>query len=105
MATTGEQSSYDSLMQDKNANSLELSDKPGQIEPVAEDLKVIPDESPSEPEVRMGTRGYLRMLRIFFSFALFGLRILLNTRDWVGRKREVTSEQRHQEGAMLREKF
>jgi predicted unusual protein kinase regulating ubiquinone biosynthesis (AarF/ABC1/UbiB family) len=53
----------------------------------------------------IGVRGYLRMLRIIISFALFGLRVFLNSRDWLGRKRDKTSEQLHEEGAMLREKF
>src|SRR5436305_11032720 len=57
------------------------------------------------PDKRIGIRGYLRMLRIFVSFALFGLRAFVNSRDWLGRKREKSAAQRRVEGAILREKF
>lgn len=57
------------------------------------------------PDERIGLRGYLRMLRILISFGLFGLRVFLNSRDWLGRKREKTAEQLRQEGASLRDKF
>src|ERR1700742_1196687 len=60
---------------------------------------------PEKTDESIGIRGYLRMLRILMSFALFGVRAFLNSRDWLGRKREKTSEQRHEEGAALRQKF
>lgn len=58
-----------------------------------------------KPDEKIGLRGYLRLLRILISFALFGVRAFANSRDWLGRKREKTAAQRHQEGALLREKF
>jgi predicted unusual protein kinase regulating ubiquinone biosynthesis (AarF/ABC1/UbiB family) len=100
-----EQSSYDSLMQDEKTRALELSTESRLPDRVSDDLKKSPDSGPSHTDTRIGIRGYLRMLRIFFSFTLFGLRVFLNTRDWIGRKKEVTAEQRHQEGAILRDKF
>src|ERR1700742_1779418 len=71
-----------------------VSTAPTQTKPIPEKI----DES-------IGIHGYLRMLRILISFALFGVRAFINSRDWRGRKREKTSEQRHEEGAALREKF
>ncbi|MFL6212331.1 MAG: ABC1 kinase family protein [Blastocatellia bacterium] len=61
--------------------------------------------SPEDHHERIGLRGYLRMLRIIIAFALFGLRVFLNSRDWLGRKRDKTAEHLHEEGAILREKF
>jgi predicted unusual protein kinase regulating ubiquinone biosynthesis (AarF/ABC1/UbiB family) len=45
------------------------------------------------------------MLRILISFALFGVRAFVNSRDWLGRRRDKTAAERHEEGAILREKF
>ncbi|MEN3335121.1 MAG: hypothetical protein V7641_4486 [Blastocatellia bacterium] len=60
---------------------------------------------PEPPGERIGIRGYLRMLRIIISFMLFGVRAFVNSRDWLGRKRDKTAAQRREEGAMLRDKF
>src|SRR5215208_1776791 len=100
-----QQSSYDLSMQDEKTNALEISTGPRPTDLISDDPNKTPAITPSEPEPRIGVRGYLRMLRIFFSFTLFGLRVFLNTREWTGKKRDVTSEQRHQEGEMLRDKF
>src|ERR1700760_1572014 len=61
--------------------------------------------TPEKADESIGIHGYLRMLRILISFALFGVRAFLNSRDWLGRKCEKTPEQRHEEGAALRQKF
>jgi predicted unusual protein kinase regulating ubiquinone biosynthesis (AarF/ABC1/UbiB family) len=92
-------------MQDNKTNTIEPSAGPLPLGPVAEDLDKTPDNSLSRSVPRIGLRGYLRVLRIFFSFFLFGLRVFLNARDWMARKRVVTSEKRHEEGAILRDKF
>ncbi|HKP86140.1 MAG TPA: AarF/ABC1/UbiB kinase family protein [Blastocatellia bacterium] len=92
-------------MGDNKTNALELSAGPVAPDLIPDDMKKASNDAPPVKERRLGVKGYLRILRIFFSFFLFGLRVFLNTRDWIGRKRAVTSEQRHQEGAMLRDKF
>src|SRR5215216_4475323 len=99
-----EQSSYDSSMDDGKTTALEIKRGDSPPELISHVSEMPLDETPTVPEASIGVRGYLRLLRIFFSFFLFGLRVFLNTRDWVGRKRDVTPEQRHWEGAMLRDK-
>jgi predicted unusual protein kinase regulating ubiquinone biosynthesis (AarF/ABC1/UbiB family) len=92
-------------MQEPKAKTTELAPASGKpISVSAHDL-LSGNPSPSVEPARIGFKGYLRMARIFFSFFLYGVRVFLNTRDWIGRKRETTPEQRHLEGAMLREKF
>jgi predicted unusual protein kinase regulating ubiquinone biosynthesis (AarF/ABC1/UbiB family) len=63
-----------------------------------------PAADPTDPKLRIGIRGYLRLLRVFASLFLFLTRIFVNSRDWLGRKREKTAEARHEEGAILRER-
>jgi predicted unusual protein kinase regulating ubiquinone biosynthesis (AarF/ABC1/UbiB family) len=92
------------MQQNKN-NALVLSDGTRPPDVISEDPEKTPDNKSSSQRPSIGIRGYLRMLRIFFSFFLFALRVFLNSRDWMARKRIVTSEQRHREGAMLRDKF
>ena len=92
-------------MQESKAHTLDLPAGPRPPEVVSEELKKSPGNISADYERRIGFRGYLRVIRILLSFALFALRVFLDTRDWAGRKREVTSEQRHQEGAILRDKF
>jgi len=58
-----------------------------------------------EPLPRIGLRGYLRMLRVAFTFFLFGARIFINTRGWFGAKNTDAAELRHREGVALREKL
>lgn len=92
-------------MQNNKTNALELSGGSRPPDPMREDLKDTHDNKQPARERLIGIRGYLRVLRILFSFFLFGLRVFLNTRDWIARKRIVTAEQRHKEGAILRGKF
>ncbi|HSB10312.1 MAG TPA: AarF/ABC1/UbiB kinase family protein [Blastocatellia bacterium] len=66
-------------------------------------------EKPSLPETReslppIGLRGYFRMARVFASFGLFMLRVLLNTRGWFTRGASLP-ELRRREGQLLREKL
>src|SRR5689334_13416436 len=96
-------------MQEQEANSPRLApaSKPPALMASAPPPAIA---GPAKPKTemhdeRIGIRGYLRMLRILISFALFGLRAFVNSRDWLGRKREKTAAQRRQEGATLREKF
>jgi predicted unusual protein kinase regulating ubiquinone biosynthesis (AarF/ABC1/UbiB family) len=96
-------------MQEQEANSTTLapvSTQPSLIAPASQPSLPTPaKEKPETPVERIGIRGYLRMLRIFISFALFGVRAFVNSRDWLGRQREKTAEQRREEGAILRDKF
>ena len=64
------------------------------IEPIAEPHKV-----------RIGLRGYLRLLRILLSFFFFAVRLLNNRRDWRFRKATPDADLLHTEGAALREKL
>lgn len=91
-------------MQETKAKQTELVPASGHSLSISETNKSGTNPPPEQP-ASIGIRGYLRMARVFISFFLFMLRTFLNTRDWLGRKREKTSEQRHEEGAMLREKF
>ncbi len=62
---------------------------------------------PAEPRpalARIGFRGYLRLWRVVFSFALFALRVFLNSRGWLKSKTPQT-ELRHREGEALRQKL
>ncbi|HET9528714.1 MAG TPA: AarF/ABC1/UbiB kinase family protein [Blastocatellia bacterium] len=54
---------------------------------------------------KIGFRGYLRLFRVLFTFALFGARIFINTRGWLGRDKVDPSQLRHKEGVRLREKL
>ncbi|HST22408.1 MAG TPA: AarF/ABC1/UbiB kinase family protein [Blastocatellia bacterium] len=92
-------------MQETKAKQTELAPITGQSISISETDKLITNPPLPEQPVHIGFRGYLRMGRVFVSFFLFLLRAFLNTRDWLGRKREKTSEQRHEEGIILREKF
>ena len=64
------------------------------VEPVAEPHKV-----------RIGLKGYLRLLRILLSFFLFAARLFANRRDWRFRKVTPDANLLHSEGATLREKL
>src|SRR5436309_2137977 len=96
-------------MQEHESNSTKLAPASRQSPLIANRPQSIiatpAKEKPATPDERIGIRGYLRMLRIIISFALFGVRALVNSRDWLGRKREKTAARRRQEGAVLREKF
>jgi len=92
-------------MQETKAKQTELAPAFGQPISISENDKLITNPPLPEQPVAIGFKGYLRMARVFISFFLFMLRAFLNTRDWLGRKREKTSEQRHEEGIILREKF
>lgn len=92
-------------MQETKSKRTELVPVSGQSISISEADMPVTNPSPPEQAASIGIRGYLRLARVFISFFLFLLRAFLNTRDWLGRKREKTSEQRHEEGAMLREKF
>jgi predicted unusual protein kinase regulating ubiquinone biosynthesis (AarF/ABC1/UbiB family) len=63
-----------------------------------------PAEAPPKPQ-SIGLKGYLRIIRILWSLSLFGLRVVVNARNWFGRKTPSSAELRHQEGAALREKL
>src|ERR1044071_8305120 len=92
-------------MQETKAKQTELVPVTGQSISISGTDKLITNPPLPEQPVHIGFRGYLRMARVFVSFFLFMLRAFLNTRDWLDRKRERTSEQRHEEGIILREKF
>jgi Predicted unusual protein kinase len=92
-------------MQEPNAKPTELAPASGQSISISENNVLTINPTPLEPSTRIGFRGYMRMAHVFISFFLFTLRVFLNTRDWLGRKHEKTSEQRHEEGVILREKF
>lgn len=100
--------SYKPLMQEQEANSLaaaQANNRPALLS-AAPPARVTPTPiNPDHQHDRIGVRGYLRMLRIILSFALFGLRVFLNSRDWLGRRRDKTAGQLREEGAILREKF
>lgn len=96
-------------MQEHQTNLTRVAtEPPPPLKPAITPGPIIPTQTKPQvepPDERIGFRGYLRMLRIFISFALFGVRAFVNSRDWLGRKREKTAAERHQEGAILREKF
>ena len=92
-------------MQETKAKQTALAPASGQPISISENNELTTNPQVPERPVPIGFKGYLRMARVFVSFFLFMLRAFLNTRDWLGRKREKTSEQRHEEGAMLRAKF
>ncbi|MBI3652444.1 MAG: AarF/ABC1/UbiB kinase family protein [Acidobacteria bacterium] len=64
-------------------------------------------ETPEElkESTAIGFKGYVRLLRIFFSFLLFAARLLFNRRDWRFRKQTPAPAMLHAEGATLREKL
>jgi predicted unusual protein kinase regulating ubiquinone biosynthesis (AarF/ABC1/UbiB family) len=96
-------------MQENESNLIKAApvSQPSQLTAITPEPLTGPQAQPDTAahNERLGIRGYLRMLRIFVSFGLFGVRALVNARDWLGRKRDKTAEQRHAEGAMLRAKF
>jgi predicted unusual protein kinase regulating ubiquinone biosynthesis (AarF/ABC1/UbiB family) len=86
--------------------------KPVKLIPAREQTLALPapevpvnHPAPATPMPSIGVRGYWRMLRVSLTFALFGLRMWINRRTWLFKKRESTPAQRHEEGALLREKF
>jgi predicted unusual protein kinase regulating ubiquinone biosynthesis (AarF/ABC1/UbiB family) len=92
-------------MQESKVNLKELPPVDGKLIPISEADPPALSAKPPDPPASIGLKGRLRMMQIFLSFSLFGLRVFLNTRDWIGRKRDSTSEQRHIEGEILRNKF
>ena len=97
--------SYKLVMPEDKANLKELSPVSDKSIIVSETGPLLSSPPTSGPPPRIGFKGYLRMARVFLSFFLFGVRAFLDTRDWLGRKRATTAEQRHLEGEILREKF
>jgi predicted unusual protein kinase regulating ubiquinone biosynthesis (AarF/ABC1/UbiB family) len=78
-----------------------LPGKPERNEPVASG-GWFKRQTATEP--RMGLKGYFRLVHIFLVLAMFGLRVLLNTRPWLRRWRKLSdTELRHQEGSLLRD--
>ncbi|HWO02855.1 MAG TPA: AarF/ABC1/UbiB kinase family protein, partial [Blastocatellia bacterium] len=63
-----------------------------------------PQSQARAPRPDLGFRGYLRLWRVVFSFALFALRVLVNSRGWLKSKTPQT-ELRHREGEALRHKL
>ncbi|HEY6329797.1 MAG TPA: AarF/UbiB family protein, partial [Blastocatellia bacterium] len=53
----------------------------------------------------IGIAGYLRLLRIFETFILFGARVYVNSRGWLNFHKLTQTEMRHKEGALLRAKL
>ncbi|HKP13601.1 MAG TPA: AarF/UbiB family protein, partial [Blastocatellia bacterium] len=95
-------------MQEHEANSMTAApadSRPALISAAPPARVTSAQANPDNHHERIGVRGYLRMLRIIVSFALFGLRVFLNSRDWLGRRRDKTAAQLREEGAILREKF
>jgi predicted unusual protein kinase regulating ubiquinone biosynthesis (AarF/ABC1/UbiB family) len=92
-------------MQEQKTKPVELI--PAREQALALPAPPVPSQAstPETPRLKIGLRGYLRMASVIFTFAIFGLRMLLNRRTWRFKKRESTPEQRHAEGALLREKF
>lgn len=76
-------------------------------EPVAKlpGATTVVESQADAPKPKLGLRGYLRLLRVFLSLYFFLARIFINSRDWLFRKRERSSETKHVEGAVLREKI
>lgn len=62
------------------------------------------DSAEPRQVTRIGFRGYLRLWRVVFSFSLFALRVLVNSRGWLKSKTPQT-ELRHREGEALRQKL
>nr|ALS90347.1 UbiB: 2-polyprenylphenol [uncultured bacterium] len=54
---------------------------------------------------RIGLKGYLRLLRILFSFLFFAVRLFANRRNWRFQKMTPDAEILHAEGAKLRNKL
>jgi predicted unusual protein kinase regulating ubiquinone biosynthesis (AarF/ABC1/UbiB family) len=69
------------------------------------EAQLVPVGPEQEVRVGIGIKGYLRICRIVLSFLLLAARILLNTRNWFGRRRVPSSELRHREGEALRNKL
>jgi predicted unusual protein kinase regulating ubiquinone biosynthesis (AarF/ABC1/UbiB family) len=57
----------------------------------------------SDPQI--GLKGYLRLLRILFSFLFFATRLFANRRNWRFQKLTPDAETLHKEGAKLRGKL
>jgi predicted unusual protein kinase regulating ubiquinone biosynthesis (AarF/ABC1/UbiB family) len=68
-------------------------------------LSIGPPPVGSSGSKSMGLKGYWRLLQIALTFLRFGVRVLIDTRGWFGRKRVPAGELRSQEGALLREKL
>jgi predicted unusual protein kinase regulating ubiquinone biosynthesis (AarF/ABC1/UbiB family) len=84
-------------MQEQTPNALQLTASPA--EPPA------PQPEAPASDLKIGLKGYLRLLRIAWSFLLFGARALINTRGWLNWQKVSESELRHREGRTLREKL
>jgi predicted unusual protein kinase regulating ubiquinone biosynthesis (AarF/ABC1/UbiB family) len=91
-------------MSEQQPNPIAIKLKPRELSPGRE---IEPGEATfpgREQPLRIGVRGYLRLLRVATSVGTFGIRLLFNRRTWF-RSSKTTSELRHQEGAALREKL
>lgn len=67
-----------------------------------------PPEKPQESgpaDQQIGLKGYVRLLRILFSFFFFAARLFFNRRDWRLQKIIPDTHLLHAEGAILRDKL
>src|SRR6185295_10885993 len=91
-------------MSEQQPNPIAIKLKPRELSPGRE---IEPGEETfpgREQPVRIGVRGYLRLLRVATSVGTFGIRLLFNRRTWF-RSSKTSSQLKHQEGAALREKL
>ncbi|MCI0485304.1 MAG: AarF/ABC1/UbiB kinase family protein [Blastocatellia bacterium] len=95
-------------MQEQKTKLIEAA--PQSAEPVAlpESFELSPPSETAvstDATIKIGVRGYLRLLRISLSLLVFGARVFINSRGWFGRKKILPAELRHREGAALRDKL
>jgi predicted unusual protein kinase regulating ubiquinone biosynthesis (AarF/ABC1/UbiB family) len=83
-----------------NGNAMLI---PSAAKPVSSDDLLAQERPESHPAI--GFKGYLRLLRIFLSFAFFASRLFINRHDWRFRKQTPDEATLHAEGVTLREKL
>ncbi len=83
-------------------NKILNSAAPHSLQPPPAKAQAI-EQTSSDP--RIGFKGYLRLLRILFSFFFFAARLYVNRRNWRLQKLTPDAETLHAEGAKLRNKL
>jgi predicted unusual protein kinase regulating ubiquinone biosynthesis (AarF/ABC1/UbiB family) len=92
-------------MPEQKTNSTEIAVRAAEPPALTEPTAVVATDKPTREKQPIGFKGYLRLLRIGFSFILFVAMLLFNNRKWLRSKKKTDSELKHSEGAALRAKL
>ena len=88
-------------MSEQPTNPIAIKSRPRELSP-GQGMEPPEATTPGgAPALRVGIRGYLRLLRIATSFTILGARCLINRRKWF-RSSKTISELRHREGVVLK---